>query len=99
MPLFDKKPDIPRSQFKEILKKSDVKVGRGRPLSNFEREKIEKADFPKRYGASISQREYQRTINRLKSTKRDEQDFTKKIKMGKEIKFLEELKKTGETPK
>jgi len=99
MPLFDKRSEIPRPQFKDILKKSDIKIGHGRQLSNFEKERIEKVDFPKRFGPSISQGEYQRTLNRLKMEKRDEQDFTKKIKMGKEIKFLEELKKNDNLSK
>jgi len=99
MPLFDKRPEIPRSQFKEILKKADVKIGQGRQLSNMERERIEKVDFPKRFGSSISQGEYKRTINRLNVAKRDEQDFTRKIKLGKEIKFLKELEKKPDLPK
>lgn len=92
MPLFNKRSDIPRRQFKDILKKANIKVG-GRQLSNREKEMMEKKDFPKKFGSSISKSEYLRTINRLKSEKMIEQDFTKKIKKGKEIKFLKELEK------
>jgi len=92
MPLFDKKSEIPRHQFKDILKKTDVKIG-GRQLSSREKTLMEKKDFPKRFGSSISKSEYSRTLNRLKSEKMNEQDFTKKIKKGKEIKFLEKLEK------
>ncbi len=99
MSLFDKKPEIPRSQFREILKKSDVKIGSGRPLSQTHRERIEKLDFPKRLGETISKGDYLRTLNRLKSEKSVEQDYSKKIRMGKTIKFLEELEKKGETSK
>jgi hypothetical protein len=99
MSLFDKQPSIPRSQFKETLKKADIKIGSGRQLSKLERERIEKVDFPKRFGSSISQGEYKRTLNRLSAQKRDEQDFTRKIKLGKEIKFLKELEKKPDLPK
>lgn len=92
MPLFDKRPDIPRHQFKNIIKKADIKIG-GRQFSGREKEMMEKKDFPKRFGSSISKSEYDRTIRRLKSEKMTEQDFTKKIKKGKEIKFLEKLEK------
>jgi len=97
MSLFEKKPEIPRTQFKDILKKADVKV-RGRQLSERELANIEKVDFPKRFGSTISKSEFDRTINRLEGQKRVEQDFTKKIKMGKKIEFLEGLEK-GDTNK
>jgi hypothetical protein len=98
MGIFDKRSDVPRSQFNEILKKTDVKVP-GRQLSGFERERIGKVDFPKKFGASISQGEYKRTLNRLKTQKRDEHDFVRKTKMGKEIKFLEGIEKQDNLPK
>jgi hypothetical protein len=99
MPLFDKKPEIPRSQLKNILKKTDVKIGSGRQLSDRQKSMIEKRDFPKRFGSSISKSEYSRTLNRLKTEKRESPDFVKKIKIGKEIKFLEELEKKEDLPK
>jgi hypothetical protein len=54
---------------------------------------MEERDFPKRLGSSISKPEYQRTLNKLRSEKMMEDDFTKKTKLGKEIKFLTELEK------
>jgi len=99
MGIFDKRSDIPRTQFNEILKKTDIKIGSGRQLSNSERDRLGKVDFPKRMGSSISQGEYKRTLNRLRAEKRDEQDFTNKIKMGKKIKFLEGLQKPDSQPK
>ena len=92
MSLFNKRSDIPRQQFKSILKKTDVKIS-GKQLSNRVKESIEKLDFPKRFGASISQSEYLRTLNRLKAERSKEHDFTRKIKIDKKIKFLEELEK------
>lgn len=99
MPLFEKRPEIPRSQFKDILKKANIKIGPGRQLSNTEKGKIEERDFPKRFGSSISKSEYTRTINRLKGEKMQSGDFVKKTKLGKEIKFLKELEKQGDSSK
>ena len=93
MPLFDKRPEISRSQFKDIIKKSDIKIGQGRQLSQREKERIEKIDFPKRLGVTISKSEYNRTLNKLKSEKINEQDFIKKNKIGRELKFLKDLEK------
>ena len=93
MSLFEKGPEIQRSQFKDLLKKTDIKIGQGRQLSQRQKVRIEERDFPKRFGASISEGEYKRTINRLKSEKFNEQDFIKKTQLGKEIKFLKELEK------
>ncbi len=99
MPLFEKRPEIPRQQFKALLKKANVKIGPGRQLSNIERGRIEKTAFPKRFGPSISKSEYLRSINRLRSEKMQTRDFAKKTKLGKEIKFLEELEKQSDSSK
>ena len=99
MSLFEKKPEIPRSQFRDILKKSDIKIGQGRQMSQRERAKIEKVDFSKRLGPSISHSEYKRTINKLTQEKMGEQDFTRKVKLGRELKFLKELEKGTDLPK
>lgn len=99
MSLFEKQPEIPRAQFKDILKKSDIKIGQGRQLSSREKENIESRDFPKRFGPAISRSEYARTLNRLKSEKTTEQDFVRKMKLGKEIKFLQEIEKKPDLPK
>ena len=96
MPLFNKRSDIPRHQFRDILKKTDIKIS-GRQLSGREKTNLEKIDFPKRYGSSISKSEYSRTINKLKGEKMVEQDFTKKVKLGKKVKFLEGLEKEPDT--
>lgn len=98
MPLFDKRSEITRPQFREILKKTNIKVG-PKPLSDAQKERIEKLDFPKNLGETISKGDYKRAINRLKSEKSMEPDYGKKFRMGKTIKFLEELEKKGESPK
>jgi hypothetical protein len=98
MSLFDKKPEIPRPQFKEILKKSNIKIGSGKQLSERQKANIEQRDFPKRFGSTISKGEYARTLNRLKGEKINERDFVRKTKLGKEIKFLQELEKKPDLP-
>jgi hypothetical protein len=99
MALFDKQPEIPREKLKEMLKKSDIKIGQGKGLSDRQKESIESRDFPKKFGASINHSEYTRTINRMRMEKANEHDFAKKAKMGKELKFLQEIEKKGEAPK
>jgi hypothetical protein len=98
MPLFDKRPDISRQQFKDILKKSNIRIS-GKQLSDRIKESIEKLDFPKKFGGSISHSEYTRTLNRLKAEKSKEHDFTRKIKIDKKIKFLEEIEKKEDSSK
>jgi hypothetical protein len=99
MALFDKQPEIPRSQFRDILKKSDIRIGQSKPLSENKKSLIEKKDFPKRFGETINRQEYDRTIRRLRSEKIAETDFAKKSRLGKELKFLQELEKKDNTPK
>ena len=40
MSLFEKKPEIPKKQLKEFFKKTDIKIGQGRQLSEREKGKI-----------------------------------------------------------
>ncbi|MEK7664966.1 MAG: hypothetical protein AAB361_02390 [Patescibacteria group bacterium] len=93
MSLFEKKPEIPKRQLKEFFKKTDIKIGQGRQLSEREKGKLAIKYFPRKYSSSISKGEYSRSLNELKKQKGQEQDFTKKTKMGREIKFLEEAEK------
>lgn len=93
MALFDKKSEIPRSQFKKILGNPDIKAGTGKQFSAKQKILMEKRDFPRKFGESISKSEYKMTVNRLKAEKRNLEDFSQKLKLGKKIKFLEELEK------
>lgn len=93
MSLFEKRPEIPKRQLKEFFKKTDIKIGQGRQLSTREKGKLAIKYFPRKYNSSISQKEYSRSLNALKEQKRQEQDFAKKTKMGREIKFLKEAQK------
>jgi DNA-binding IclR family transcriptional regulator len=54
---------------------------------------IEKRDFSRKLGSTISKSEYERTIRNLQSQKMVEQDFSKKYKLTKKIKYLKELEK------
>jgi hypothetical protein len=99
MPLFEKKPEIPKKELKEFFKKADVKIGQGHQLSSREKEKIAVKYFPRKYDSSISKGEYARSLQGLKKEKLQEQDFIKKTKIGREIKFLEEIEKKDFFPK
>lgn len=93
MPLFKDKPEISRQHFRDILKKSNFKIGQSKPLSDAQRSLIEKRDFSRRLGSSISKVEYEKTIRNLENQKRKEQDFSTKYKLTKKIKYLKELEK------
>ncbi|MBI2054146.1 MAG: hypothetical protein HYT36_02340 [Candidatus Staskawiczbacteria bacterium] len=93
MSLFEKKPEIPRRQFKNFLKSTEIKSEGQRQLKPRERKKLEVKYFPRKYHSTISKGEYQRSLHSLKEQKRLEQDFQKKTKMQREIKYLEELQK------
>lgn len=93
MSLFQKRPEIPRSQFKEFFKKTDIKIGQGRQLTERQRGKIEAEYFPKKYRSTISKQEFSRSLNALEKQKHDELDFTKKTKIGRELKYLKEIEK------
>jgi len=93
MALFDRQPEIPRSRFRDILKKSNIRIGQSKPLSEGKKSLIENRDFPRRLGDTISKSEYERTVRGLENQKIHEQDFVKKHKLDKEIKFLKELEK------
>lgn len=99
MPLFEKKPEIPKKELKKIFKESDIKIGEGRQLSVRDKEKIAVKYFPRKYDSSVSKGEYSRSLRGLKEQRRQEQDFIKKTKLGREIKFLEEMEKKDLPPK
>jgi len=93
MALFDKNQEIFRSKLKDILKKTDVNLGNQKSLNPRQRVHIEEDVFSKKYGDSISEGEYSKAVNDLKRLKMQESDFMKKTKIGKEIKYLEGLRK------
>lgn len=99
MSLFEKKPEVPRRQFKEFLKKTEIETPGPRQLKPRERKKLEVKYFPRKYHSTISKGEYMRSLHSLKEQKRLEPDFSKRTKMQREIKYLEELEKRDFPPK
>lgn len=95
MSLFDKKAQLPRSEFKNILKKSDIKIGAIKGLNIRDRLRIEEEVFPKKYGETISKSIFDRGLNNLKKKATWEVDFIKKHKIHKKIKYLKKLEETG----
>ena len=95
MSLFSKKTQLPRREFREILKKSDIKIGTTRKLNIKERLRIEKDIFPEKHGEMISKSLFDRRLNQLKKIGTWETDFIKKSKIHKKIKYLEKLEETG----
>jgi len=93
MSLFEKRSQLPRREFREILKKTDIKIGSGRGLNTKQRVRIEEDVFPKRQGETLSKRTFDRGINQLKKRRFGEADIVKKSKITKKIKYLENLEK------
>lgn len=94
MSLFDKKAQLPRSEFKDILKRSNITTGT-KGLNIRERLRIEEEVFPKKYGETISKSTFNRGLNNLKKKATWEVDFIKKHKLHKKIKYLKKLEETG----
>ncbi|MDO8486646.1 MAG: hypothetical protein Q7S77_03060 [Candidatus Staskawiczbacteria bacterium] len=95
MSLFDKKAQLPRKEFREILKKSDIKVGTGKGFNIRERLRIEKDIFPEKHGGIMSKQIFDRGLNKLKKEGAWEADLIKKSKIHKKIKYLKKLEETG----
>ena len=95
MSLFSKRTQLPRGEFREILKRSDIKIGTGKGLNIKERLRIEKDVFPEKHGQVISKSLFDRRLNQLKKTGTWETDLIKKSKIHKKIKYLEKLEETG----
>ncbi|MEK7658397.1 MAG: hypothetical protein AAB352_00850 [Patescibacteria group bacterium] len=99
MSLFDKKGQLPRKEFRDILKRSDIKTGPTKGLNIKERLKIEEDVFPKKHGEIISKSIFDRGLNNLKKKGAWEVDLIKKSKIHKKIKYLKKLEETGGTDK
>ncbi len=99
MSLFDKKAQLPRKEFRDILKRSDIKIGLTKGLNIKERLRIEEEIFPKKHGEIISKSIFDRGLNNLKKKGAWEVDLIKKSKIHKKIKYLKKLEETGGTDK
>jgi len=95
MSLFEKKPQLPRKEFREILKKTDMKIEGVRGFNVRERINMEKDIFPKKHGNIISKNIFDDGLRELKKAGTWEKDFAKKTKIHKKIKYLEKLEETG----
>ncbi|MEK7061642.1 MAG: hypothetical protein AAB957_00055 [Patescibacteria group bacterium] len=95
MSLFDKKAQLPRSEFRDILKRSSIRTGPTKGLNIRERLRMEEEVFPKKYGETISKSIFNRALNDLKKKGTWEVDLIKKHKIHKKIKYLKKLEETG----
>src|SRR3989344_7922965 len=95
MSLFERRAQLPRKEFRELLKKTEIKTGAGRGLNVKQRIGIEEDVFPKRHGEVISKSIFDRGINELKKRGAWESDLIKKSKIHKKIKYLKKLEETG----
>ena len=95
MSLFERRAQLPRREFRELLKKTEIKTGAGRGLNVKQRLRIEEEVFPKRHGEAISKSVFDRGINEHKKRVAWEADLVKKSKIHKKIKYLKKLEETG----
>lgn len=91
MALFEKKPEISRSKLRETLKKAD---GQGK-LNPQQRVRLEQEAFGKKYGDFISKGDYQRGLRELRQKRFSTRDYQEKLKLDRQIRFLEDLEKSG----
>ncbi|MBI3631678.1 MAG: hypothetical protein HY219_02330 [Candidatus Staskawiczbacteria bacterium] len=99
MSLFDKRSQLPRKEFRDILKRSDIRTGLTKGLNIKERLRIEEDVFPKKHGEVISKSIFDKRINELKKKGAWEPDLIKKSKIHKKIKYLKKLEETDGTDK
>lgn len=95
MSLFERRAQLPRKEFRELLKKTEIKTGAGRGLNVRQRLRIEEDVFPKKHGEVISKSIFDRGVNKLKKIGTWESDLVKKSKIHKKIKYLKKLEEMG----
>lgn len=99
MSIFDKKKEISRPQFREILRKASPHIpgAGGRAYSWRERVKIEKEIFPKeRFQSHVSEIECKRRLRELRIERYRAKTREEKLNIDRKIRFLREV--TGIKP-
>lgn len=99
MSIFDKKKEISRPKFREILGKASPRIpGAGsRTYSWRERVKMEKEIFPrKRFKGHISESECKRRLRELRMVRYKAKTREEKLNIDRKIRFLKEV--TGVKP-
>lgn len=99
MSIFEKKRELPRSAFREILRKSSPHIpGAGGKIYSWrERVKMEKEIFPEsRFRTHISEIECKRRLRELRTTRLRAKTREEKLNIDRKIRFLKEV--TGVKP-
>lgn len=99
MSIFDKKQEISRPEFREILRKASPLIpgGGGRTYSWQERVKMEKEIFPEeRFKSHISEIEVKRKLRELRMERYRAKTREEKLNIDRKIRFLKEV--TGVKP-
>jgi hypothetical protein len=95
MGLFDKKRELSRAEFREKLRKASPLIpGAGGQMYSFrKRSELEKEIFGSKYGSHISESEYKRRLYELKIERGRVKTGTERIKIDRQIRYLEGLLK------
>ena len=99
MSIFDKKQEISRPKFREILRKASPRIpgAGGRTYSWRERVKMEKEIFPReRFKSHISEIECKRRLRELRTARFRAKTREEKLNIDQRISFLKEI--TGVKP-
>lgn len=99
MSIFDKKKEISRPKFREILRKASPRIpgAGGRTYSWRERVKMEKEIFPReRFKSHISEIECKRRLRELRRERYGAKTREEKLNIDRKIRFLKEV--TGVKP-
>ena len=99
MSIFNKKREITRPEFRQLLRKSSPYIpgAGGRSYSLQERIKMEKEIFPSsRFSSHISEIEVKRRLRELRTAKYRAKTGAEKINIDRKIRFLQDV--TGVKP-
>lgn len=99
MSIFDKKKEISRPKFREILRKASPRIpgAGGKAYSWRERVKMEKEIFPReRFKSHVSEIECKRRLRELRMARYKVKTREEKLNIDRKIRFLKEV--TGVKP-
>jgi hypothetical protein len=98
MPLFKKgRFEILRRRLRSLFKKPGLKDKEAN-LGLRQRTELSREAFPKKFGRSISKKEYERAVGELRKIQKSEPDFQKKREIARKIRFLNKLEKSADLP-
>ena len=92
MPLFEKRKQISRREFRERLRKAPSCIpGSRKTYTRRERAAFEKELFGKKYGSHVSRPEYKKRLRLLGKERYRAKTSAKKLKIDRKIRYLKKF--------